>query len=80
MVCEKWTNDKPIKAKYAGLVSIETFNRANRGEIRIEEKSKTGEIEIFYKNQNTPDILPEKRPRSIHRPDFVYRKVVFSPY
>jgi len=30
IVCEKWTNNLPIKAQYDGLVSIEIFNRANR--------------------------------------------------
>src|SRR3989344_710755 len=30
-ICEKWTNDKPIQAKFPGLVSLETFNAANRG-------------------------------------------------
>ena len=50
--CGKWTRYQPIKARYRGLVSIETFNRANRGKIAIKadgngfqllrEASKTG--------------------------------------
>lgn len=31
MICEKWTEKKPIKAKFKGLVPIETFNKANAG-------------------------------------------------
>ncbi|MDB5204925.1 MAG: hydrolase, partial [Candidatus Taylorbacteria bacterium] len=31
VVCEKWTHYKPIKAAYPGLVSVELFNRANKG-------------------------------------------------
>lgn len=37
IICEKWTHNKPIKAKHNGLVSIETFNKANRGKLFIEE-------------------------------------------
>ena len=35
VLCEKWTFHKPIKAQYAGLVTIEMFNRANRGKLAI---------------------------------------------
>jgi hypothetical protein len=30
VICEKWTNNKPIKAVYDGLVDIDTWNNANR--------------------------------------------------
>ncbi len=36
-ICEKWTQNKPIKARFEGLVSIETFNNVNVGKIRIEK-------------------------------------------
>lgn len=39
IVCEKWTDYLPIKAKYKGLVSIEKFNQANRGKVFIREIS-----------------------------------------
>lgn len=80
MVCEKWTNNLPIKAQYDGLVSIEIFNRANRWDIRIVENKETGGYSIFNKNEVLPDVPAPKRPRTIHRPDFVYRKAVYSPY
>src|SRR3989338_5605509 len=38
---EKWTQGHPIKAKFDGLVSIEMFNRANRGKITILEEGNT---------------------------------------
>ncbi|MEK7720708.1 MAG: recombinase family protein, partial [Bacteroidota bacterium] len=34
---EKWTNGQPVKAKFDGLVSIDVFNKANRGKITILE-------------------------------------------
>ncbi len=35
VLCEKWTHNKPVRAQYDGLVSIETFNRANQGKLAI---------------------------------------------
>ena len=32
---EKWTGDKPVLCKFDGLVSIELWNKANRGKISI---------------------------------------------
>ena len=34
---EKWTQDKPVKCKFDGLVSYELFNAANRGKLIITE-------------------------------------------
>lgn len=36
-IVEKWTEGQPIKAKFSGLVSVETFNKANRGKVVIVE-------------------------------------------
>lgn len=52
VMCEKWTRHQPIKAQYEGLVSIDTFNRANRGKVFIKNDS-TG-FQILY------DYHPEK--------------------
>lgn len=37
ILCEKWTHNKPIKAQWEGLVSIELWNKANRGKIYIKD-------------------------------------------
>lgn len=37
---EKWTQGKPVKCKFPGLVSFELFNKANKGKIMISEKAK----------------------------------------
>ena len=44
--CEKWTHYQPVKAQYKGLVSIDLFNRANRGKIHI-QKHKDGTLRLF---------------------------------
>lgn len=66
--CEKWNNNKPIKAPIDPLVSIELFNQANRGKVKITELSnseiKIEKNRIEYQN---------------HRPnnDFLLRHVVY---
>ncbi len=34
---EKWTNNQPVRCPFEGLVSIDTFNNANRGKITVIE-------------------------------------------
>ncbi len=70
VVCEKWTNWQPVKAPYDGLVSITTFNAANRGKVFLREDG--ARLEILY-NYN-----PE---RVIHRqtrfnPLFPYKMIL----
>lgn len=45
VLCEKWTLNKPVKAQYDGLITIETFNRANHGKLAI-MKNDEGELEL----------------------------------
>lgn len=47
VIYEKWTKEKPVKAQWDGIVSIATFNKANRGKIYIEEMS-DGYIQIHH--------------------------------
>ena len=47
ILCEKWTHSKPIKAQWDGLVSIELWNKANRGKIYIKEYD-NDLLEILY--------------------------------
>jgi len=70
---EKWTQGKPFKAKYEGLVSIETFNKANRGKVVIEDNN--GEITIF--KRKAPEYLIKK---GVRNADFAYRKIVMCPH
>lgn len=43
---EKWTHHNPVNARWDGLVSLEKFNKANRGKIFI--KKKGDEYEALY--------------------------------
>lgn len=47
VICEKWTHDKPIRAQWEGLVSIELWNQANRGKIFLKEYP-DGSLEVLY--------------------------------
>ena len=70
IVVEKWTKYKPIQAPYKGLVSIETFNAANRGKTYIR---KTGDaLDIFYNNH--PERMVHKRMRD--NPLFPYKFIL----
>ncbi|HLX70111.1 MAG TPA: recombinase family protein [Verrucomicrobiae bacterium] len=73
ILCEKWTHWKPIKARYDGLVSIETFNQANRGKVFIEEGP--AGLEILYNHH--PDKTNVRRTRN--NPLFPYKNLVLCP-
>jgi hypothetical protein len=62
---EKWLQ-VPIKTKYEGLVSIDTFNRANRGKLVIEPYA-NGRMQVHRHNGN----LKIKRLRN--NPDYPFR-------
>lgn len=47
VIYEKWTKENPVKAQWEGIVSIATFNKANRGKVYIEELS-DGNIQIHH--------------------------------
>lgn len=75
VICEKWTDYKPIRAQYPGLVSIETFNQANQGQVHIEERS-DGSLQILYDHQ--PTKLVKKRLRE--HPLFPFKGVILCPH
>lgn len=68
---EKWLQ-APIKTQYPGLISISTFNKANKGKIFIEEK-KDGSI-IIHKDYN-----PHQLKRTKDNPLFPHKEVVLCP-
>ena len=70
----KWTKENPQKGKYEGLVSIETFNKANRG-IRTIIEEEDGSIKFCRKQQ--PEYLLKK---GVRNPDFPYKRVVMCPH
>lgn len=48
---EKWTDGKPIKTRFPGLISIELFNKANKGKITILED---GDQVYIYHGKPSP--------------------------
>ena len=69
---EKWTEGKPVRCKFDGLVSIDLFNKANRGKLTIRERR--GEIEIV--RRRPADHLLKK---GVRNPDFPYKRLVMCP-
>ncbi|MSR87916.1 MAG: recombinase family protein [Candidatus Zambryskibacteria bacterium] len=67
---EVWTQWKPIRAQYAGLVSIKTWNDANRGRRYIEEMP--GGSLVMHK-----DYVPENRTHD--NPLYPYKEVILCP-
>ena len=72
VVKEKWTNDKPVKASFNGLVSFELYNQANRSRVELHE-SADGDIEH---TQVRPD---EKAKKGVRNDEFAYRRFVACP-
>jgi site-specific DNA recombinase len=54
VMCEKWTHYKPIKAQYDGLVSVDLFNRANRGKLILKQNI-DGRFELLRRSSKTGD-------------------------
>ena len=73
IIKEKWTHNEPIKAQFAGLVSIELFNKANRGKLFIQLDA---DDNVTILRKRPPEYLVNK---NMHNPDFAYKKVVGCP-
>ena len=69
VICEKWTNNEPIKGQFMGLVSFETFNAANLGKITISEAG--GVLSI-----SKQAVAEYWSHRGSHNANYPYRKVV----
>jgi hypothetical protein len=69
---EKWLQGKTIKMRFPGLITIDQFNKANRGKVVIIEKDNEVTIE-----KRKP---AERYSRKGHRnPEFPYKKIVMCP-
>jgi site-specific DNA recombinase len=70
---EKWTNGNAVKCQFDGLVSIDLFNRANRGKVMIvEENDKVKVVE-----GKTPSW---KVKRLKDNPEFAFKRYVLCPF
>ena len=66
IIMEKFTHYEPVKAKFGGLVTIDTFNKANNGKVVIVEVDDS--LDVLF-NQK-----PKKRKK--YNPMFPYRGYV----
>ncbi len=71
IVCRKWTNYQAVKAQFEGLVSVDLFNKANKGKVFVKETS-GGEFQILY-NQK---LEKEKRVIRKYNLDYPYKNVI----
>ncbi|OGM74096.1 hypothetical protein A3H19_01445 [Candidatus Woesebacteria bacterium RIFCSPLOWO2_12_FULL_39_9] len=72
VICEKWTNYQPVKAQFKGLVSVELFNRANRGKKKI-----------VIEGDKAMIITPETKGNTQRlklNPDYPYKQQVLCPF
>ena len=72
---EKWTAGKPVKCRFNGLVSVELFNKANRGKISITPD----EADPNHPNVGRAPKLEKFVKKNLYNNDFPYRKVVMCP-
>ncbi len=73
IICEKWTNNKPIRGQFKGLVSLELFNKANKGKWTIVEN---GEEIKLLKRKPAARYLNAYGAKSA---EFAYRKFITCP-
>ena len=73
---EKWTNGNPVNCKFNGLVSIELFNKANRGKIHITLNPDDPEHPIVGRAPKQENLAK----KNIYNEEFPYRKVVNCPH
>lgn len=69
---ERWTQDKPVRCQFDGLVSIELFNTANRGKITITELDQGVQIH----RREAPVYLIKK---GVKNNEFPYKRIVMCP-
>jgi len=72
VVDHKWTEGQPVKGQFKGLISYETFNKANRGKITISEVN--GEVKV---NKRQPAEWQLKK--TTKNPEFPYKRYVLCP-
>jgi site-specific DNA recombinase len=69
ILSKKMNNYKPIRAKYSGLLDIDTWNKANRGKLFIKENN-DGSIEILR------NIGVHSKKRNKLNPEYPYKGIL----
>ena len=66
---EKWTQDKPVKCQFNGLVSYELFNAANRGKLVISEDDEG--VHIY--RRKPPEYLVHK---GVKNSEYPFKRII----
>lgn len=74
VMCEKWTKYQVVRTAYPGLVSVDLFNRANRGKVVIRELI-NGDLELLYDQKPVRDV----QTRSKYNLHYPYRAIILCP-
>jgi len=69
---EKWTQDKPVRCQFNGLVSVELWNAANRGKVIISEDEEG--IRIYRKPP--PEYLIHK---GVKNASYPFKRIILCP-
>jgi site-specific DNA recombinase len=72
---EKWTGDKPVLCKFDGLVSVELWNKANRGKISIALNPDDPDHPVVTRAPKQEKFAK----KNIYNEEFPYRKIVLCP-
>lgn len=75
VICEKWTHNKPIWSKSKALISIDTFNTANKGNVYI-QVDKANNLKLLY---NYHDHMRIIKKRHKYNPLYLYDKMILCP-
>ncbi|NCU38609.1 hypothetical protein EOL96_06170, partial [Candidatus Saccharibacteria bacterium] len=73
ITCEKWTEYKPLRLKFDGIISIDLFNRANKGKFTIHDAD--GELK-FLVNKDPARVVKSDKGNT----QFPYKRVVTCPH
>jgi len=72
---EKWTGGVAVKCKFDGLVSIELFNKANRGKLHITQDPNDPEHPIVGHAPKQEKFVK----KNVFNAEFPYRKIIMCP-
>ena len=70
---EKWTEGEAIKGKFDGLISMELFNKANKGKRTLTEEN--GEVKFWHHQPDAWRLI-----KQVKNPNFPYKRHVLCPH
>lgn len=72
---EKWTGGTPVRCKFDGLVSVELFNKANRGKVHITMNEDDPDHPIVGRAPKQEKFAK----KNVYNEEFPYRKIITCP-